>query len=51
VPLSAREVNRLGERIKAGPLAEDDRRLLLEFRASFLPTRLSGGDRQDQGGP
>jgi len=37
VPLSAREVNRLGERIKAGPLTEDDRRLLLEFRASFLP--------------
>jgi len=34
---SAREVDRLGERIKIGSLTEPDRRLLLEFRASFLP--------------
>jgi ppGpp synthetase/RelA/SpoT-type nucleotidyltranferase len=37
MPLSVRQVNRLGERLKAGPLTEQDRRLLLEYRASFLP--------------
>ncbi len=37
MPLSAREVDRLGERIKSSPLTEPDRRLLLEFRSSFLP--------------
>jgi len=37
VPLSVREVNRLGERIKVGPLTEPDRRLLLDYRPSLLP--------------
>lgn len=37
MPLTTAEVDRLGERLKAGRLTDEDRELLLEFRASFLP--------------
>lgn len=37
MPLTTAQVDRLGERLKAGQLTDEDRELLLEFRASFLP--------------
>lgn len=37
MPLTTAQIDRLGERLKAGPLTESDRGLLLEFRTSFLP--------------
>lgn len=35
--MSASQVDRLGERLRTAPLTEEDRALLLEFRASFFP--------------
>ncbi len=37
MPLSARRINELGERLKRGPLEDGDRRLFEEFRGSFAP--------------
>ena len=37
MPLSARETDRLGERIKGGDVTDQDRHLLEELRVSYLP--------------
>jgi ppGpp synthetase/RelA/SpoT-type nucleotidyltranferase len=36
MPLSNAQVDKLGDRLRAGDLSDNDRELLLEFRASFL---------------
>ncbi len=37
MPVTGRQINDLGDQLKAGPLIKEDRHLFEEFRASFLP--------------
>ena len=37
MPLTSRQINELGERLKSGPLAKEDRQSFEEFRGSFVP--------------